>query len=246
MVLSFEQVSFHYPNSRKPVLDDFSWRLLPGRTVLLGPNGAGKSTLISLAATALEPAQGRIRLGPLDTTRRADRSEYRRSVGWVPQQVRAVAGLTAREQVAYAAWLKGMSKSESWAAAVNALDRVGLGHMLGRKTSVLSGGQLRRIGLAQALVHDAKVLLLDEPTAGLDPAQRARFREVLAALPPEHIILVSTHQVDDLSELFNVVTVIDDGIIRFENSVSAFVALAEDGTERQAESAYKRVVSTEA
>jgi len=164
----------------------------------------------------------------------------------MPQQVRAVPGLTVREQVAYAGWLKGQSRSHAWAAALTALDRVGLVDVAVQKATTLSGGQLRRVGLAQVLVHDADTLLLDEPTVGLDPAQRARFRAYVAALPRERPVVISTHQVDDLSDLFDTVVVVAGGVIRFSASVPDFLALAPDpGTERRAEAAYARIVADE-
>ncbi len=246
MSLSFERVSFRYRRASQAVFVDFFWKIPNGRTVLLGPNGAGKSTLLALGADMLRPDKGIVSYRTLQTTRRSDRAAYRRAVGWMPQQVRAVPGLTAREQVAYAGWLKGLSRSRSWLAAARALDRVGLSELAGRKTSSLSGGQLRRVGLAQALVHEAEVLLLDEPTAGLDPAQRARFREILAELPDELPVVVSTHQVDDLSELFDIVAVIENGTIRFEGEVSVFMDLAPQGvTERRAEAAYTSIIPRE-
>lgn len=163
----------------------------------------------------------------------------------MPQHVRAVPGLTAREQVAYAGWLKGLGRGKAWSDALQALKRVGLELVAGQKVSTLSGGQLRRVGLAQILVHDAEVLLLDEPTVGLDPAQRARFREILAGLSTERAVVVSTHQVDDLSEVFDTVVVIESGSIRFDGAVPAFMNLAADVTERRAEAAYAQVVSGE-
>ncbi len=239
---AFEDVGFRYRRSGRPVLDRFSWRTPAGRTVLLGPNGAGKTTILSLGADALRPQRGRVRFGPLDSGNRSDRSAFRRAIGWMPQQVRAVPGLNCREQVAYAAWLKGMSTSEAWAAAATALERVAIAELADRLTSQLSGGQLRRVGLAQVLVHDAAVLLLDEPTVGLDPAQRARFREILAELPRTMTVVVSTHQVDDLSELFETVVILDAGVIRYEGSVLAFLDLAPAGAEHRAEAAYARVI----
>lgn len=112
-----------------------------------------------------------------------------------------------------------------------------------RLTSQLSGGQLRRVGLAQVLVHSAQILLLDEPTVGLDPAQRSRFRGILGALPPGRPVVVSTHQVDDLSALFETVVVLEGGVIRYQGSVSAFLDLAPAGHDRAAEEAYARLVA---
>lgn len=238
MSLQFRNVTYRYRRNASPVLSGFSWTVSPGRTVLLGPNGAGKSTLLALGADALQPAVGRVALGELNPRRRSDRSSYRRAVGWVPQQTKALPGLSAREQVAYAGWLKGLSGDAAWDAAMDALAAVGMAERSGERTTRLSGGQLRRVGLAQALVHQPEVLLLDEPTAGLDPEQRARFREMLTSLPPEQPLVVSTHQVDDLSELFHWVVALFAGEIRFEGTVAEFLALAPAGAERQAEAAY--------
>lgn len=245
MMLSFNQITFHYRRPKRLVLDNFSWQAPTGRTVLLGPNGAGKSTLLALGADALRPVHGQMCVGSLNAACRTNRAAYRRAVGWMPQSIRAVPGLTAREQVAYAGWLKGLSKASAWQASAAALAQVGLSELVDRKTSTLSGGQLRRVGLAQALVHGADVLLLDEPTVGLDPAQRSRFREILGALPSSHSVVVSTHQVDDLNELFDTVVVLDHGTIKFEGPVATFMALGSTTGERRAEAAYTSLVSKE-
>jgi ABC-2 type transport system ATP-binding protein len=241
MTLRFHDIWFRYQRGAAPVLSGFSWSVRPGKTVLLGPNGAGKSTLLALGADALRPNRGEIELDSLNPRLRGDRAPFRRRVGWVPQQARAVPGLTAREQVAYAGWLKGMPGDEAWSSAESALTAVGLQDRAGERTTRLSGGQLRRVGLAQALVHDPEVFLLDEPTAGLDPAQRARFRELLTAFAPERPLVVSTHQVDDLSELFEWVVVLLDGSIRFDGPVTAFLDLAPAGVQRPAEAAYAQI-----
>ena len=249
MTLRFDGVSFAYSSGllgRGPatrVFEDFSWEVPSGRTVLLGPNGAGKTTLLGLGASALMPATGSVRMGPVSSSSRRERAAFRRSVGWMPQQVRAIAGMSCREQVAYAGWLKGLDRRAAWEAAGTALERVDLAAEAGRRTSQLSGGQQRRVGLAQVLVHRAEVLLLDEPTAGLDPGQRARFRDVLREISKDIPVVVSTHQVDDLSDLFDTVVVMDHGRLPFSGTPEAFMALAPASSTYPAEAAYSTLVT---
>jgi ABC-2 type transport system ATP-binding protein len=249
--LQFDGVRFAYrssglrPRPPVPVFDGLTWTAPPGRTVLLGPNGAGKSTMLSLAATALRPDGGSIHYGELDASVRRDRRMWRRQIGWMPQQARAVPGLTVREQVAYAGWLKGLARDDAWAASAGAVDRVGLSDVSGRDSAQLSGGQLRRVALAQLLIHDARLLLLDEPTAGLDPGQRSRFRELVHDLNSDIPVVLSTHQVDDLDDLYDTVVVLDHGVIRFEGSPAAFLALAPPDATRPAEAAYASLVRAE-
>ncbi|MEX2136990.1 MAG: ATP-binding cassette domain-containing protein [Chloroflexota bacterium] len=246
--LAFTGLVFSYPRSTvlggagPRVFDEFSWATPAGATVILGPNGAGKTTLLSLGATALRPTGGSVRLGEHEATRRRDVGAIRRAVGWMPQHFRAIPGTTAREQVAYAGWLKGMSRADAWHAAPSALEKVGLTGETDRRTAQLSGGQQRRVSLAQLLVHRAQLLLLDEPTAGLDPGQRARFRETVRDLARGVPVVVSTHQVDDLTDLFDTVVVLDHGQIRFQGTVTAFMALAPGGSSYPAEAAYATLV----
>ena len=167
--LSLSAVSLRYGRGAD-VLRGFGHTFAPGATLLLGPNGAGESTVLGLAASALRPRAGQVRLGDLAACGRSLR-EFRLRVAWMPQRIEAFPGLSVREQVAYAGWLKGMSRAAAWASAVRALERVGLGGFEQRSPRRLSGGELRRVGLAQTLVHDAEWVLMDEPTAGLDPLQ---------------------------------------------------------------------------
>jgi ABC-2 type transport system ATP-binding protein len=147
--------------------------------------------------------------------------------------------------VAYAGWLKGLPKAKAWSEAARALERVGLAGDAHRRTAQLSGGQQRRVGLAQLLVHKADILLLDEPTAGLDPRQRAGFRKTLRAIAREVPVVVSTHQVDDLNDLFDTVVILDDGVIRFQGPIAAFMALAPKRSAHPGESAYASLISGE-
>ncbi len=248
MTLSFEHISFRYGSipfrkSSHWVFQDFSWRLPQGKTVLLGPNGAGKTTLLSLGVAALKPTSGGIRIDGLEPP--SDRTRLRRSVAMMPQKIVAIPGFTAHEQVAYTAWLRGADQPSAVRAAASALSRVGLDDQADSLVSALSGGQQRRVGLAQALAWPSRVLLLDEPTAGLDPAQRSTFRTLVAGLPAEETVLVSTHQVDDLSELFDTVVVLGHGEIRFQGSPSDFLALAPAGSVRPAEAAYVNLLGSE-
>ncbi|MEK9522922.1 ATP-binding cassette domain-containing protein [Streptomyces venezuelae] len=246
MPIELTDCSFSY-RKRIPVLKRVNLTFTRGTNVLLGPNGAGKSTLLALGASAMQPDSGRVRLNGVGTGSRGDLREYRRRVGWLPQQVQPVAGLRVREQVAYAGWLKGMPRKEAWIASLDALNRVDLGDLAQRRSSELSGGQLRRLGIAQVLVHAAEVVLMDEPTAGLDPRQRRGFREMVERLAPHTSVVVSTHQTEDLADIYDHVVVLDQGQVRFQGSVESFFALAPAGTspERHAEAAYARVVTTE-
>lgn len=168
-------------------------------------------------------------------------------MAWLPQSVAAVPGLKVREQVAFAGWLKGDPRRTAWDRSRRALERVGLDAFAEHPSHALSGGQLRRLGIAQTLVHDAELVLMDEPTAGLDPLQRAAFRELLGSLAGEVRVIVSTHQTEDLGELYQEVVLIDGGRVRFQSALHDFLARAPEGVprERAAEHAYAGLVSGE-
>ncbi|MFX4292523.1 ATP-binding cassette domain-containing protein [Streptomyces bohaiensis] len=244
MSVVLDHCTFRYRRRGPRVLDGLELAFPAGRTVLLGPNGAGKSTVLALAASALRPSAGSVRFGALDSAVRAQLRPYRRDVGWLPQQVTAVPGMTCREQVAYAGWLKGMARGEAWTGAVAALDRVGLAKKADQQASSLSGGQLRRVGVAQTLVHAARLVLMDEPTAGLDPAQRTAFRRTVERLSEVADVIVSTHQTEDLWEVYDHVVVLAGGTVRFLGTVDAFRALAppDAASGREAEAAYAAVL----
>ncbi|MFJ9700765.1 ATP-binding cassette domain-containing protein [Streptomyces fradiae] len=242
MTLELRSCTYGYGLGRRTVLQDFSYALPPGLTVLLGRNGAGKSTLLRLAASVALPRRGTVTFDGIPSHRRA----YRSAVAWMPQHITAMTGLTAREQVAYAGWLKGMPRRAAWDAAAAVLRQVGLAGLADSKVRRLSGGQQRRVGVASALVHDARVLLLDEPTAGMDPKQRRVFRDLLASISGDVRVLLSTHDVADLAEDSPHVTVLDGGRIIYTGDTRGFLAHApaDSAPGRLAEAAYTALSET--
>ena len=240
MTIRINNVTYAYRRWSRPVLADFTYALPDGLSVLLGPNGAGKSTLLKLAAGTAHPTSGTITLDATPSTA----SSYRRAVGWLPQHVQPIPQLTAREYVAYAGWLKGMRTTVAHEKAAAALADVNLTEHADVKTHRLSGGQLRRLGVAATLVHDARVLLLDEPTAGLDPQQRRAFRNVLATLTSRVKILMSTHDIQDLVEEADHVTVLHTGRILQVGTTEEFLAHTPPDTApgRAAEGAYTAIL----
>lgn len=246
--LSIKNLSFSYPKS-SPQLDRIDLSYSSGKTAILGPNGAGKTTLISLLATALTPRQGTIQL-TTDVLKYSSKElrAFRQQVAWLPQDFSPVAGLSVLEHVTYSAWLKGASRKAAKAAAPIALERVGLSEMSKHKATALSGGQQRRLGIAGALAHDAAVILLDEPTAGLDPNQRDKFQKILNDIDPQKIVLVSTHQTEDIDGTFDSVFVLDQGRQKFHGSTADYMELGgftEDDPRDRIRTAYGQLVSGE-
>ncbi|MEV7065743.1 ATP-binding cassette domain-containing protein [Streptomyces collinus] len=242
MTLVLDSCTFAYSRRRAAVLKNFTYRLPDGLTILLGPNGAGKSTMLQLAAAVTTPQRGTVTWNGLD----AKSKDYRRTVAWMPQNITPLPSLTAREYVAYVGWLKGMSRGEAWANAPRALSRVEMSKHAATRTGRLSGGQLRRVGVACALVHEAQVLLLDEPTAGMDPRQRRVFRDLLASVKGEVRVLLSTHDVTDLAEEADHVSVLVGGRLVLNGSTSDFLAHTPPGTAhgRAAEGAYTTLLES--
>jgi ABC-2 type transport system ATP-binding protein len=186
---------------------------------LLGPNGAGKTTLMRALATVLRPAGGTLELlGQPIHDRRVDLRQIRRSIGYLPQQFGYYPRFTVREFVEYLAWLKEMPKADIPGAAQRAIERVGLADRANSKLKKLSGGMLRRAGIAQAIVNDPAVLLLDEPTVGLDPEQRMSFRNLLRELGADTCVLVSTHLVEDVVAACTDVVIANAGRVTWQGT----------------------------
>jgi len=197
-------------------LDAVDLSLDRGITGLLGPNGAGKTTLLSVLATVNGPDSGRVSVFGLDPRHNAERVEIRRRLGFLPQDLGYHRHFTVAAFLDYVAILKEIVDPHRRADEVaRVLGAVGLGGCAGRKIRTLSGGMRQRLGIAQALLGDPELLILDEPTAGLDPEQKLRFREVLSDLPGDPVIVLSTHQVDDIAAMCPRVIVLLHGQVRF-------------------------------
>ncbi|MFJ7417369.1 ABC transporter ATP-binding protein [Streptomyces uncialis] len=192
---------------------------------LLGPNGAGKTSLIRVLATVAAPSSGRVVLLGDDVSSPAGRSAVRRRLGYLPQEFGYYPGFTVREFVGYVAWLKEMPRDTVPAAVERAVRRVGLGERIDDRVRTLSGGMVRRVGIAQAVVNDPELLLLDEPTAGLDPEQRVEFRALLRELGGTTTVIVSTHLVEDVAAACSQVALIDSGRVAYRGTTEGLAAL---------------------
>src|SRR3984957_17663811 len=201
----------------------------PGVFGLLGPNGAGKTSLLRMMATAVPPTSGRLRLLGRDPGRYGPRQEIRRRLGYVPPNLGYYPGFTVAEFVEYFALLKEMPPARIQAAVAVAVERVELGSKAKARLRTLSGGMLRRVGIAQAIVNEPELLLLDEPTAGLDPQQRMVFRALLRDLGQRATVVVSTHLVEDVGAACAQVALMDRGKIVFQGTPGELTARA-DGT----------------
>ncbi len=196
----------------------------PGVFGLLGPNGAGKTTLLRMMATVIPPTTGRLRLLGRDPGGYGPRREVRRRLGYLPQSLGYYPGFTVAEFVEYFALLKEMPSARVPGAVATAIERVDLGGRARAKLRTLSGGMLRRVGIAQAIVNEPELLLLDEPTAGLDPEQRVHFRALLRDLGQRATVVVSTHLVEDVGAACSQVALMDQGKIVFQGTPAELTA----------------------
>ena len=199
-----------------------------GVTGLLGPNGAGKTTLLRIIATVTSPGSGRVRLLGRDPRDATERLEIRRRLGYLPQEPGFHRGFTVTEFVDYVAILKEMTgRRERRDEVRRVVDVVGLGDVADRRIRALSGGMRRRVGVAQALLGDPELVVLDEPTAGLDPEQRLRFRDLVSRIGEGRTVILSTHQTEDVAALCPHVVVLDGGRTVFDGTPAALTSTAE-------------------
>lgn len=217
---------------RTTALDGVDLDLAPGVHGLLGPNGAGKTSLIRVVSTAAAPTSGRIELLGSEVGAEADhrsRAAVRRRLGYLPQEFGYYPGFTVREFVAYVAWLKEMDGALIAGAVERAVDRVGLTDRIDARMKTLSGGMVRRVGIAQAIVNEPDLLLLDEPTAGLDPEQRVEFRTLMRELGERSTVILSTHLVEDVVTACADVTLVEAGRIAYRGTTAELAALGGEG-----------------
>lgn len=208
MLLDIQHVDKQYKENMW-ALREINMQLKPGIIGLLGPNGAGKSTLIKILATISEPTSGMVTWNGIDIRKNPD--ELRRTLGYLPQDFGVYPQLNPVEFLEYMAALKGMGGRQVKARILDILELLNLHDTSKRSIGTFSGGMRQRIGIAQALLNDPKLLIIDEPTVGLDPEERVRFRSILTDLSGERIIIFSTHIVSDIEATADQIVILSKG-----------------------------------
>jgi ABC-2 type transport system ATP-binding protein len=222
MDLRIEHLSKTYGNGTR-ALNDVSLTIPRGMFGLLGPNGAGKSTLMRILATLQEADAGSVQLGDIDVLR--DKDAVRRTLGYLPQEFGLYPKVTAEDLLDHFAILKGITDRDERRRIVDALfEQTNLHGARGQQLGAYSGGMRQRFGIAVALLGKPGLIIVDEPTAGLDPAERVRFLNLLAELGENAVVILSTHIVDDVSDLCSRMAIIDRGEIRLEAEPAMAIA----------------------
>ncbi|ASJ90824.1 ABC transporter ATP-binding protein [Porphyrobacter sp. CACIAM 03H1] len=215
-MLELAGVSHTYPNGTR-ALDDVTLSIPKGMFGLLGPNGAGKSTLMRTIATLQAPTHGSIRFGDIDVLAEPDR--LRRTLGYLPQDFGVYPRISAQAMLDHMAVLKGVTAAgERKAMVEHLLNQTNLWAVRGKAIAGFSGGMRQRFGIAQALIGDPQLIIVDEPTAGLDPEERNRFLNLLAGIGENVVVILSTHIVDDVADLCPRMAVLAGGKVRLEGA----------------------------
>ncbi len=226
MRVKFEECSKSYRDVQ--ALRNVDVELGLGITGLLGPNGAGKTTFLRILATLLRPTRGSVRVEGWDVTDARDRVEIRRRLGYLPQDLGLYPRFTVFEFVNYIAMLKELKdRADRHRQVRAALAEVGMEDLARRRIRTLSGGMRHRVGIAQAIVADPELVLLDEPTTGLDPEQRIRFRQLIGRLGEHRTVVLSTHLVEDVAAVCTSVVVLFGGRILFKGAPADLRAAAQ-------------------
>lgn len=211
MELTVRQLSKHYKD--KVAVNEVSLRLEKGINGLLGANGAGKTTLMRMLCGTLTPTSGSISLDGLDVSS----EDYRAVLGYLPQDFGYYPNFSGTDFLRYLAALKGLSNSHAKRKTAELLELVGLENVGKKKIKTYSGGMKQRLGIAQALLNDPWLLVVDEPTAGLDPQERVRFRNLITELGKDTIVLLSTHIVSDVETIADHILMMSNGNVIFDN-----------------------------
>jgi ABC-2 type transport system ATP-binding protein len=205
-------------------LNDLSLVIQPGTFGLVGPNGAGKTTLMRILVGILHPTHGTVQVGQYTGANKQGRTAIKQLLGYLPQELGMYPDLSAYEFLDYVGLLKGLRDRRTRRQRVELLlETVILGDVARRKIMTFSGGMKRRLGIAQALINDPQVLIVDEPTAGLDPEERIRFRNLLSNLGGNRTVLLSTHIVEDIAQTCQQLAVLKEGKILFQGTVSQMI-----------------------
>jgi ABC-2 type transport system ATP-binding protein len=229
--MDIEVTGLHRAFGRVTALRGVELTVRGGMFGLLGGNGAGKTTLMRILAGVIAPGAGQVRIGGHDMTTRSGRRAVQRRLGYLPQDLGFYPDLSPREFLDYVALLKGLDDTAARRRQVGELlDMVGLADVAGRRMKGFSGGQRRRVGIAQALLGDPALLIVDEPTAGLDPQERIRFRTLLAGLAGQRTVLMSTHIVEDIAQTCQHTAVLAAGQVIYAGPVTGLTRIAEGKT----------------
>lgn len=222
MELALDRLSKQYGS--KIAVDQVSAVLSSGVYGLLGENGAGKTTLIRMLCAILEPTSGEVFWDGRNVTSMG--ADYRNVLGYLPQDFGYYPNYTAMEFLRYISALKGIPGKMAGKRAKELLEEVGLSHVADKKLKTFSGGMKQRLGIAQALLNHPKVLILDEPTAGLDPKERVRFRNLLSGYAKNKIVILSTHIVSDIEAIADEVLLMKKGKIMLQGTVPELIQKA--------------------
>ncbi len=220
MELRIERLSKRF--GRDFALRQLSLRCEPGMLGLVGPNGAGKTTLMRMIATLLEPTEGSIWWNGQDI--RAHGEALRQALGYLPQEFGIYREFSGRQFLRYLAAMKGLPKSIAYRRVEETLEIVQMAQVADHKLPTYSGGMKQRIGIAQALLNDPELLIVDEPTAGLDPAERVRFRTLLASLTSNRIVILSTHIISDVEAVASQLVILQEGRVLADTTPEALLA----------------------
>lgn len=215
MELTADRITKQYKN--KIAVDRMSFSLTKGVTGLLGANGAGKTTLMRILCGILIPDSGTVTCDGMDV----ETEEYREMLGYLPQEFGYYPEFSGRDFLLYMSAVKGMRKKEALKKTEELIELVGLKDAGRKKVRTYSGGMKQRLGIAQALLNDPQILIMDEPTAGLDPQERIRFRNLIAAIGKDRIVLLSTHIVSDLEHIADRLMIMKEGRLLWQGEWNA-------------------------